>query len=91
MAGRYSPTTSRSSTAASPCGANEARFLGDEEVPPRGWPEAIDPNSQDSITPAESRSRIGTEGNSELVTEDEIVQNEILSRSKAKEETAEYQ
>jgi hypothetical protein len=63
----------------------------DEEVPPRGWPEAIDPDPQDSITPAESRSRIGTEGNPELVTQDEIFQNEIPSRSKAEEETAEHQ
>jgi hypothetical protein len=46
---------------------------------------------QDSITPAESRSRIGTEGNPELVTQDEIFQNEIPSRSKAEEETAEHQ
>jgi hypothetical protein len=66
-------------------------WADDEEAPPRGWPESIDPDPQDSITPAESRSRIGTEGNPELVTQDEIFQNEIPSRSNAEEETAEHQ
>ena len=66
-------------------------WADDEEVPPRGWPETIDPDPQDSITLAESRSRIGAEGNPELVTQDEIFQNEIASRSRANEETADHQ
>ena len=61
-------------------------WADDEEVPPRRWPEAIDPDPQDSITLAESRSRIGAEGNPELVTQDEIFQNEIPPRSKAEDE-----
>ena len=66
-------------------------WADDEEVSPRGWPEAIDPGPKDSITLAESRSRIGTEGNPELVTQDKIFQKEIPSRSKAEEETADHQ
>ena len=58
---------------------------------PRGGPEAIDPDPQDAITPAEPRSRIGAKGNPELVTQDEIFQNEIASRSKAEEATADHQ
>jgi hypothetical protein len=71
--------------------AKHGFWADDEEVPPRGWPEAIDPDPQDSITLAESRSRIGTEGNPELVTQDKIFQKEIPSRSKAEEETADHQ
>ena len=43
------------------------------------------------ITTAESRSRVCTEGNLELVTQDEILEGEIASRSKPKEETADEQ
>ena len=57
-------------------------------MPPRRRPEAIDPDPEDPITTAESRSRVGTDGNLELVTQDEILQNEIAARSKANDETA---
>jgi hypothetical protein len=60
-------------------------------VPPRRRPEAIDPDPEDPITTAESRSRVGTEGDPELVTQDQILENEIASRPKPKEETADEQ
>ena len=53
----------------------------------RGRPEAIEPGPENPITPAQPRSRVGTQGNLELVTEDEILEGEFAARSKPTEET----
>ena len=63
----------------------------DEKVPPRRWPQAIDPDPQHPIATAEPGVWVGTEGNPELVTEDEILEDEIASRSKPEEATADEQ
>ena len=60
----------------------------DQEMPPRRRPKTIDPDPKNPIQMCESRSWVGTQGNLELVTEDEILEGEIASRSKPNEETA---
>ena len=57
-------------------------------MPPRGRPQATDPDPQDPITTAESRGWVAPEGNLELVTEDEILEGQLASRSKPNEEAA---
>ena len=57
-------------------------------MPPRGRPQAIDPDPQDPITTAESRGWVAPESNLELMAEDEILEGEITSRSKPKKEAA---
>ena len=55
----------------------------------RGRPEAIDPDPENPITPAQPRGRVGTKGNLELVTKGEILEGEIAARSKPNEEALE--
>ena len=55
---------------------------------PRDRPEAIEPDPENSIERSESRSWVRTQGNLELVAEDDVLESEIASRSKANEEAA---
>ena len=55
----------------------------------RGRPEAIEPDPENPITPAEPRSRVGTQGHLELVTKDEILEGEFAARSKPNEKALE--
>ena len=57
-------------------------------MPPRRRPQAINPDPEDPIERSKSRSWVGTQGNVELVTEDEILEGEIASRLKPNEEVA---
>ncbi len=57
-------------------------------MPPRRRPEPIEPDPENSIQRSEARSWVCTQDNLQLVTEDEILEGEIASRSKANEEYA---
>lgn len=57
-------------------------------MPPRDRPEAIEPDPENPIERSESRRWVSTQDNLQLVTEDEILEGEIASRSEAKEEDA---
>jgi len=69
--------------------ADNRLWLDDVEVIAPGRPEPADPHPQNAIRTPQSGCGVGSEGDLELVSEDEILQRNVTPRAEGSKDAAE--
>jgi hypothetical protein len=66
---------------------NNRRRLDDEEVVAPVWPEPVHPDPQNAIRPLHSGRWVGSEGDLQLVAENQVLKGEATARAEAGEDS----
>ncbi len=69
--------------------ADNGRWLDDQEVVPPARPEPADPDPQNAIRTPQPGCGVGSEGDLELVAEDEILQRNVTPGAEGSSDAAE--